>query len=250
MNLKSSTVAVVLSGVVSAVSTVPAQAEEFEYSASLYGWMAGLGVEVETDQGTASSDLSFSEILEDLDGAFMGAFEARRGRLILLGDIQYTATKSRDDSPFGVAYSDIEAKTKLKIASAFVMYRQIDQPDLTVDLGAGLRYASVELDVRLSPGLLPEKKVSTDDSWIDPVLIARFEKALGNDWSVTGLADIGGFGVGSNLTWQAMLGASYEFNDRWTGRVAYRHMHFDRSNGSRDFKLDLSGPIVGVTYNF
>lgn len=248
MNLKCSTIAVTLSGMLTVAA--PAQAEQFEYSASLYGWMSGLGVEAETPMGTVTSDLSFRDILEDLDGAFFGAFEARRGRLILLGDLQYTVTKSSDPTPLGVFYSDIEAKTTLKIASAFVMYRQIDQPDLTVDLGAGLRHADVQLDLRLTAGTQPEFKKSTHDSWTDPVLVARFDKKLGNDWSINGLADIGGFGIGSTLTWQAMVGASYAFNDRWTARMAYRHMHFDRSNGSREYKLDLSGPVIGVTYNF
>jgi len=51
---------------------------------------------------------------------------------------------------------------------------------------------------------------------------ARIQYPLGDRWSLAGYADIGGFGLGSDLSWQAMAGANYAFNPDLIGKVGYR----------------------------
>ncbi|WP_058333505.1 hypothetical protein [Phaeobacter sp. CECT 5382] len=63
-----------------------------------------------------------------------------------------------------------------------------------------------------------------DDIWADPVLAFRFARRLSDTWKVTGFFDVGGFGLGSDLTWQALIGFTYEINDRWSARAGYRHL--------------------------
>lgn len=230
--------------------SAPAAASEFEYDVTLYGWLAGIGSRIDTVRGPVTSDLSFGDILEDLDGAFMGVFEARRGRMIFLADLQYTATASDEGPPFGVLFSGTTTETQLSIASAFVLYRQIDRPELTLDLGAGLRYADVNIGVTLQGGTLPTQSILVDDAWVDPVLALRFARRLSDTWQMTGFFDVGGFGMGSDLSWQALVGFTYQINDRWSARAGYRHLHIDRSNNARGYELDLSGPIIGATYRF
>jgi hypothetical protein len=55
-----------------------------------YLWTTKTGVSAETPTGeTVEAELSFSDALKDLDFAFMGAFEARKGKLSLFTDAMY-----------------------------------------------------------------------------------------------------------------------------------------------------------------
>lgn len=44
-------------------------------------------------------------------------------------------------------------------------------------------------------------------------------------------ADISGFGVGSDLSWQAQYPESYQFNPRVTLELGYRHLQMDYTSG-------------------
>src|SRR5690606_28151081 len=89
-----------------------------------------------------------------------------------------------------------------------------------------------------------------DFNWFDPLIGARALVALSERISVLGQADIGGFGVGSDLTWSVLGTVNYTFNDHWSASVGYKHMSVDYDHDDRVFDIDLSGPVLGVTYRF
>jgi opacity protein-like surface antigen len=64
------------------------------------------------------------------------------------------------------------------------------------------------------------------------------------------LGDVGGFGVGSDLTWQAFGGVSYDINETWSIKAGYRALATDYENGG--FRLDAvsHGPVVGLGVRF
>ena len=70
-------------------------------------------------------------------------------------------------------------------------------------------------------------------------------------------ADIGGFGVGSQFSWQLFAGYSHEFkvgdwNMAWL--VAYRALSVDKLSGSgknaREVNLVLHGPLAGLSFRW
>ena len=75
---------------------------------------------------------------------------------------------------------------------------------------------------------------------------------MGEKYSVTGLVDVGGFGIGdsSNLSWEAIATLDYAFTDNVTGRLGYRYMSIDKDGDRLDLDLKLGGPLIGVTWNF
>jgi hypothetical protein len=72
------------------VSALPAKAEtgsgpdHWEFAGSAYLWAAGVEG---TDAAGDDIDVSFSDVLEDLDGGLMGILAARKGRWTLLADV-------------------------------------------------------------------------------------------------------------------------------------------------------------------
>ena len=63
-----------------------AQGSEWDYGGFIYLWGAGMSGSTVTGE---DFDISFSDVVEKLDFALMGAVEARRDRISFLGDLQY-----------------------------------------------------------------------------------------------------------------------------------------------------------------
>jgi opacity protein-like surface antigen len=71
-------------------------------------------------------------------------------------------------------------------------------------------------------------------------------------FAVTGLADVGGFGIGSSsrLTWQVQGTLDYAFTDRVIGRLGYRYMSIDYVGSDLSMDVKIHGPIIGLTWTF
>jgi len=65
-------------------SPVGAQQSDWSYEASIYLFMPETDVSLSTPMGTIDGTLSFSDALDNLDLAFMGAFAASNGSCSVL----------------------------------------------------------------------------------------------------------------------------------------------------------------------
>ena len=64
------------------------------------------------------------------------------------------------------------------------------------------------------------------------------------------LFQIGGFGAGSELTWDALGVIGYQFNDSISAVAGYRHLDVDYHDDGFVFDVELSGPVIGMTITF
>lgn len=227
-----------------------AQSSEWDYTATLYGWFAGLDAQIETNQGTINADLSSKDVLEDLDAALMGAFEARRGPWSLVLDGVYTKLSASEDTPLGALYSQAVVETKLSQVTGLALYRFHTSPTVQLDAGAGLRWFNVDQNVSLTPGRLGTgRSFSTGESWVDPVLAARIILPINDTWTATALVDFGGTGS-DDKTWQALASVQYQFNEKWSAGFGYRTMNLQHDIGGRPNDITLSGPFIAAGFRF
>ncbi|WP_254445896.1 hypothetical protein [Ruegeria sp. HKCCD7255] len=70
----------------SVATTASAQQTDWSYEATIYLFMPETETSLSTPSGTLDGTLSFSDALENLDFAFMGAFSATSGRWLILAD--------------------------------------------------------------------------------------------------------------------------------------------------------------------
>ncbi len=82
-----------LASMISATAAADAGNDQWEYDASIYLWGAGIDA---TTQTGGDIDMSFSDILDDLNMTFMGGFGARKGKLSLLADVIYLDISQSD----------------------------------------------------------------------------------------------------------------------------------------------------------
>ena len=215
-----------------------------------YLWVAGLDGEVAAAPlPPVSVDAGFDEIVENMDIAFMLEGEARKGRIGVLVDVLYLSLSADGETP-GRLFSDAELEATTLSGTALLGYRILDGERSAVDLMAGGRMWRVRTELTLGTGLLAARQADETNTWADPILAARAVVNLGGGFELPIYADIGGFGVASDLTWQVFAGVAYRFSDAWRGVVGYRHLDVDYEDGGFLWDVSLSGPIVGATFRF
>lgn len=242
--------ATLLAALVLFAGQASAQSSDWNYSATLYGWFAGLDTSVDTAQGTVNADLSSKDVLENLDASLMAAFEARRGPWGFVLDGVYSKLSASQVAPFGSSYSEAVVETKLTQVTGLALYRFHASPTVQFDAGAGLRWFNVDMGVTLRPGSLGvTRSSSVGDSWVDPVIAARVIVPINDDWTATALVDFGGTGS-DDKTWQALASVRYQFNDKWSAAFGYRSMNLQHDIGGRPNEITLSGPFIAAGFRF
>jgi hypothetical protein len=108
----------------------------------------------------------------------------------------------------------------------------------------------------LSGNLAIARSGSVD--WVDPVVGARLRHrfAPGHELAVRG--DVGGFGAGSQFSWNALAAYSWDFAVRngvtYSGVLGYRALYVDYEQGSgrNKYAYDVltHGPIFGLNIGF
>ncbi len=225
-----------------------AQDADWTYSATLYGWLPGMTTSVETAAGTIESESSASDSLSSLDMVFMGTFAAQRDRWGFVADLLYLDLSNDKDTPLGL-FGEASVGVSATAFSGYALYRVTTDPALAFDIGAGFRAFDLDVDLALSPGVAAGLSQSVGGSWVDPLIAARVAVPLNEEWSLTGFADWGGSG-GDDETWQVFGSVKYAFNENWSTQVGYRYMEISKELSGRDVKVDLSGPVIGLSYRF
>jgi opacity protein-like surface antigen len=206
---------------------------------------------------TTHVDLSFSDIVQNLDFGYMGTLEARKERWIIFTDLMYMRV-SGDASvtgpgPTGPAVTvGADATVKQTMFSAALGYRVLDGAT-SLDLFGGARYNKIDVDADISGslfGLSARVNRSGDKSWWDPYAAFRLTHRIDDKWSLVAYADAGGFGVGSDLTWQALFGANYAFSKTVTAKFGFRILKVDYDSGGFLYDMKNQGLVVGVGMKF
>jgi len=255
--------------IVAALGATPTVAQAQAAASSGGGWtfeftpyLWGAGMSGEVGAGalpTMNVDMSFSDILDNLDAGLMGAFEARNGRWGLLFDAIYmklahSATASRTGSgPIGAtATASAELEITQTVYAAAVAYRAIEGRT-PLDVIGGARYAKLTVDAQIDGSFYAQTgtvAASAEKSWVDPYIGVRVQHPIAERWTLVGYADVGGFGVGSDFTWQALAGVNYEFSKAIAGKFGYRYLYVDYDKDGFRYDMANSGLYLGAGIRF
>ena len=122
-----------------------------------------------------------------------------------------------------------------------------------LDAGLALRYNQLNMDLDIKfPNETKEK--STSESWVDPVVIVRSNHAFNEHWFTQLRADAGGFGIGSDFSWQLQANVGYRFSDLLQTSLGYRYISMDYEDGEGEdrflYDMDMNGFVARVGFNF
>jgi opacity protein-like surface antigen len=212
---------------------------------ALYGWVQALEGDVSARGISTPVDAGFDDILRNLDLAVMGVIEVGYGRWSLFADSSYVELGVSEPTPFGLVAPSFDVNLTEFLGNYALAYEVLRTDSKRLDVYAGARVTWLDLEFDLGP-----INRSADQRWVDPIVGARYQAELGHSLFMRCVGDIGGFGVSSDLTWQAMAGFGYRFNERSSVLLTYRALSTDYSNGGFKFDVLSHGPLLGLEFRF
>lgn len=223
--------------------------DEWEFQFSPYFWLASLHGTGGVGNRTVQVDESFSDIFSTLDFALMGVFEARKGKLVILTDMEYVAISDDKATP-GPFFSNVNAKFKTFVFDPEVGYRVFANPakGQFVDVLGGIRVWHVSTELDFGAGILPATQLQGSRTWVDGVAGLRGRAALSPKLFVTGKFDLGG--GGSDFTWQLFAGGGYNVNPKVALIFGYRVLDVNYRKNNFIYDMNQRGPIMGLGFKF
>jgi hypothetical protein len=216
-----------------------AGAQSWSFEITPYLWAAGIDGDTAAEGVGSEIDTGYSFLsLDNLDFALATAVEARKGRWAALLDGMYVDFSDTLDGALVTA--DAELSGGFLEASAAYPAARIEGLDVIF----GMRYVALESTVRLTPGPSAEES----ESWLDPLVGARFRHAFNDRWSVTLRGDVGGFGVSSELVTNLSAVFGYRLTDAMTLRFGYRVLQMDFEDDRFVLDAIIQGYAFGLTF--
>ena len=124
------------------------------------------------------------------------------------------------------------------------------------EVGLGVRLSSIESGLKVAPGeiALPGADVTVKNTWLDPVIAARFIIPMESKWRLGIQGDIGGFGISSDFAWQVLPFVGYRFSQVFELAAGYRAFGMKYETGSGDdyflYDMVIFGPQLGIVLRF
>jgi hypothetical protein len=287
----------VIAGLMASIcAATPAAAADLQYSQgapakspsdwtlsfTTYGWLPWISGDLGIKGRSFDVDVTPSQVIDALDWSGIPAWfsyaELRKGQLSFFNDIVYSKLSGSNDfaatgpagavSLAGSLGADYE-QTIIELGATYEVWSDRGTTSRTAfDVLAGARYwhqdASVSasaalngpLDLPIENGFFVARSGSVD--WVDPFVGARLRYQLEPGQNLTLRGDVGGFGAGSDFSWQAI--ATYDVQlcvtDTYAidGYLGWRALSVDYSEGSGnnryEFDAVLQGPVIGATVRF
>ena len=240
--------------------------DEWTFTVAPYLWAVGMNGDVGVAGIKTSVNDSFIDIMQDSDSvmAFMGDFSASKGPWSFFVSPTWAKLGS-DDESFGPIKADVtETITIIGFGMKYRLaeWSLADMPGgspawanqkFTFDLLAGGRYTHLKIE-------LDFKRIGSRDKskdWVDPFVGAVTQIGLTDKLSFRVRGDVGGFGVGSDVTLNGVGLLGYKvrpFGLDGTLAAGYRALYQDYTDGSGRNKftwnMTLHGPVLGLAVTF
>lgn len=223
--------------------------EGWSFRVAPYGWVTAVDGDVTVGPITTPVDISMVDTLESVDMTFMGLFEVSYNRWSLGVDVIY-GKLSQDIPAGGHLFDSFRFEQKQLFVIPAVSYRVIDTDNYHMSIYAGARVTAMEVELtgRFARG--GEVKHVADQSWIDPLVGIRGQADINDRLFFRYAGDIGGFGVSSDLIWNAFAGLGYNVNDSVGLLVGYRALGMDYTKGAFTLDVVSHGPVLGLEVRF
>ena len=258
------TIAAITLFAILAISPRQSNAGDVDWTIAPYVWAAdaGLDVRINGDPGIGA-DVPFSDLVDKLDGAFMGHIEVGADKYGAFLDTVYI--KLADDSvipvgPGGPILGDLLINTDLTLKlyelGGFYRMGRPDTGSAAIDILLGLRL--VEMDQNLNivlpgPGATPIRN-NLHVSETDLIAGARVVGKISEKWGYKLRADYGSGGTEGTLNALATVGYTFGKTNLFSIDIGYRYTKIDvkgESSGSvTESDLTLSGPAIGFIFTF
>ena len=236
------------------------QGDKWQVEVTPYFWAAALRGDVMVKGLDSKINMSFLDLVQYLDVGGMAHMEAWKGNWGIFTDGMYmklSATGDATGQRVGLIGGNVKIEEWIVELGGFYRVGQWtpDERKVTLDVLGGGRYWDLKGTLNFSAptiGFAFDKSGSKD--WVDPFIGLRMTANLTRDFYFQARGDIGGFGVGSDFSWNASGVFGYSFTPSANAWLGYRAMmvNYESGSGFSQFKYDVTmyGPMMGVGFRF
>ncbi len=229
--------------------------KDWNFIVAPYLWFGALNGTMGVADIEAEIDAGFSDIFNNLNMGFMIYGEARYKEFGVAMDLLTLSMQMDGVTP--VLGRAVKVEPKITFLETSLIYNVMHTEKWSADLHAGVRTWWLKTRMEAERIISEEARiVEGNKSWVDPIIGAKAVFLPHEKWPINARVDIGGFGAGSEFTWNVQVGAGYRFAEAWTVLLQYRTLgvdYEDGTTGSTDyFKMDanLFGPLIGFMATF
>ena len=222
-------------------TSAAADPDKWQFTITPYLWVASIGGSTSADGADSRVDIDYKFLsLDNLEGAFFIGATASKGQWTLQSDFVYL--NFVDSFTLGPNDTGIDLRGDvIEVSGAYAL-----QSIRYTEFIFGVRRVSLALDISLTLGLTGADK----QIWLDPIVGVRYTRPFGNRWHAIGRVDVGGFGLSSDLTVNALAGAGFNMTKHSSLMLAYRYLTLDFNEDQYLVDLTAEGFALGVEFNF
>jgi hypothetical protein len=240
------------------------RAEGLKWTIAPYAWASDVGLDILVNSDPLiGTNVPFNNLVDKLDGAFMGRVEMRAdkfGAFIDAYAINLSDSSVIPVGPGGPIFGDLLINTDLteKIYELGGFYRMGSPAPGSVSFDILLGGRKIDVDQSLNiilpgPGATPlnaEINISENDIFVGGRILGRFTER----WAYRIRADYGGGGTDGTLNAMASVAYTFGKTGLFSLDLGYRYFNIelkDDSNGTVfETEITMSGPTLGFIFNF
>jgi len=215
--------------------------DSFHWSVTPYLWASNTKVDLTFRNNPIGNDqISFKDLLDVMDSAFMVHMEGGRGHWSGFVDLTYLKTSDTQDRPL----LSIDSKSKQTFVDAALAYWP-GQIGTGLSLHGGLRYSGFEDRYHFRIGNEPVYDSRNSTDYYDALVGARYLFDLAERWSLATRADFS-FGD-SKGTWLLRANFGYTVGKRRQNQIMFGYQFKTAKFQDGDLRTDFTyrGPMAG-----
>jgi hypothetical protein len=223
------------------VATWPPNDDSWHVEFTPYLWAANVKAKVNLHGLKQNIHISFQDIRRNYKLTGMATLEFYKKHWVILVDGMYLNTIDYKQMYISDLQMDI-MDAFLTVAGGLRWEKPLP---FLIYAGARFNWASSRASIEgISFNLYHDKE------WADPLVGARLAIPIHRKWSVEGLADLGGYGLEANYTWQMTGVLVWQCLRNASLRLGYRVMDTDVNTGAIELRTFNYGPMIGFAIRF
>jgi outer membrane protein OmpA-like peptidoglycan-associated protein len=211
-----------------------------------YFWAAGIDGQVSARGQEVNFDRDFSDLIENVDTAFMMLGVLSYNRFVLYADYDYMNLTDDAKTRRGILFpvgTKVNGEVDLGVGTYGGGYRFDTFRKNTIDVLIGAQLTDIETKLKVTGLHFDEKNNLTDT-----VIMLRPSFQLSERWRFNPTFAYGVSGD-SDTTYSMMPQLQYQFSDSFAARFGYKKLHYEFDEDG-DNEIDLSGFFLGIGWTF
>jgi hypothetical protein len=237
------------------VGVARADTSEWQHTVLFYGMGAAIDGDAQVGDLKVPVDVSMSDVFDALEFGAMAAYRADNGTWSFTVDTTFMGLGGSSESERGLVKGDLDLDQFTLMGTVGRHWTE------HLDALFSLSYFDLSTDLKLTTtapvgGAVTVRTASVDASWVDPMIGLHYGLPFRDDWRFNLRGDVGGFGIGSDFSYQLLATVRWQSSGQLGAVFGYRVIGFDYEDGQKGsrnyqrFDLTQQGPMLGVTYDF